>query len=253
LLAVFFSLVGSAVQSAALLGHFAPLILLKRGHDLGVSPELLQAQTYMALQLQGIGYAVALSFFGGTMLTRGYLIFRAGFVPRIIGLFLAIEGVCYLANSFADFLAPGIAATVFAFLLVSGLAEVALCLWLLLKGVNVAKLQEKRAANLADHARLIRRESERSADLHARDMAIVNSISIFEARRLRQLPHCGGLPGFISLSVVSHYTVASLCGATSTHVREKLGHCRLAPTSINEGSAHAQVRSVHRRYRPIEP
>jgi hypothetical protein len=30
LLAVFFSLVGSAVQSAALLGHFAPLVLLKR-------------------------------------------------------------------------------------------------------------------------------------------------------------------------------------------------------------------------------
>jgi hypothetical protein len=41
LVAVFFSVVGVAVQAAALLGHFAPLILLKRGQDLGVSPELL--------------------------------------------------------------------------------------------------------------------------------------------------------------------------------------------------------------------
>jgi hypothetical protein len=143
LLAVCFSLVGSAVQSAALLGHFAPLVLLKRGRAFGVATELLQAQTYMALQLQGIGYAVALAFFGGTMLARGYLVVRSGFLPRIIGFFLAIEGVCYLANSFADFVAPGIAPTVFAILLVSGLAEVVLCLWLLFKGVNVATWRER--------------------------------------------------------------------------------------------------------------
>jgi hypothetical protein len=149
LLAVFFSLIGGAIEGAALLGHFAPLILLKRGHDLGVSLELLQALTYMALQLQGIGYAVALAFFGGTMLARGYLIFRSSFFPRIIGVLLAIEGVCYLANSFADFLAPGIAPTVFAFLMVSGLAEVVLCLWLLVMGVNEQRWKEQ-AAEAAD-------------------------------------------------------------------------------------------------------
>lgn len=144
LLAVFFSLVGCAVQSAALLGHFAPLVLLKRGQGLGVTPELLQAQTYMALQLQGIGYAVALAFFGGTMLARGYLVSRSIFLPRIIGVFLAIEGVCYLVNSFVDFLAPGFGGAVLAVLMVSGLAELVLCLWLLLRGVNVARWQEQR-------------------------------------------------------------------------------------------------------------
>ncbi len=142
LMAVFFSLVGSAVQSAALLAHFAPVILLTRGRDLGVNPELLRAQAYMSLQLQGIGYAAALAFFGGTMLSRGYLILRATFMPRIIGLFLAIEGVCYLVNSFVDFLAPGFGNTVLTILMVSGLAEVLLCLWLLVMGVNVAKWRE---------------------------------------------------------------------------------------------------------------
>ena len=146
LLAVFFSLVGSAVQAAALLGQFAPLILLKRGHDLGVSQDLLQAQTYMALQLQSIGYAVALVFFGGTMLARGYLVFRSGFLPKFIGAFLAVEGACYLANSFTNFLAPGLASAVFAVLMVSGLAEVLLCLWLLLRGVNVARWEEMQAS-----------------------------------------------------------------------------------------------------------
>ncbi len=142
-LAVAFSLVGTAIEGATLLHHFEPLILLKRGHDLGVNLQLLQAQAYMALRLQSIGFAVALTFFGCFCLAMGTLIFRSGFLPRIIGILLAIEGVCYLANSFANFLAPGIAAQVFAALMVSGLAEVALCLWLLLRGVNVAKWQER--------------------------------------------------------------------------------------------------------------
>jgi len=146
LLAVFFSLVGSAIAGAALLGHFAPLILLQRGHALGVSPELLQAQTYMALELQGIGYAIALAYFGGTMLARGYLIVRSRFFPRIIGVLLAIQGVAYLANSFADFLAPAIAPTVFRFLMIAALGEISLCLWLLVMGVNEQRWREQASA-----------------------------------------------------------------------------------------------------------
>jgi hypothetical protein len=144
LVALFFSLVGSSVQTAALLGHFAPLILLKRGAAFGVDPALLRAQTYMALQLQGIGYAMALAFFGGTMLTRGYLILRSTFLPRAFGLFLMVEGVAYLANSLIDFIAPGLAQSALAVLMVSGLAEVILCLWLLVMGVNVAKWHAQR-------------------------------------------------------------------------------------------------------------
>jgi Domain of unknown function (DUF4386) len=143
--AIFFSLVGTAVQSMALLGHFAPLILLKRGVMLGVPIDLLRAQSYMALQLQGIGYAVALAFFGGTMLCRGYLIARSAVVPRAIGVALMIEGLAYWANSLIDFVAPALANTVLPILMATGLAEVALCLWLLGMGVNVRRWQELRA------------------------------------------------------------------------------------------------------------
>lgn len=143
LLALLFSLVGTAVQATALLGHYAALIVLKRGHDMGVSTDLLNAQMYMALQLQGIGYAIGLAFFGGTMLSRGYLILHARFLPRVIGLLLMIEGICYWINSFANFVAPGIASTVLAVLMVSSLAEVILCLWLLAMGVDEARWKEQ--------------------------------------------------------------------------------------------------------------
>jgi hypothetical protein len=146
LLVVYFSLAGTAIECAALVSHFEPLILLKRGQDLGVNLQLLQAQAYMALRMQSIGFSIALTFFGCYCLAMGYLIFRSRFMPRIIGIVLVFEGLCYLANSFANFLAPGIAGRVFAVLMVSGLAEVALCLWLLVRGVNVARWQERASA-----------------------------------------------------------------------------------------------------------
>jgi len=143
LLVVYFTLVGTAIQVTALFNHFEPLILLKRGQDLGVNLQLLQAQAYMALRLQSTGYAVALTFFGCYCLVMGYLIFQSTFLPRIIGLLLVIEGACYLTNSFVVFLAPEIANRIFGFLLASGMAEVILCLWLLVMGVNVQKRNEK--------------------------------------------------------------------------------------------------------------
>ena len=138
----FCSLAGSAVEAAGLLEHYQPLILLKRGPILGLDQAFLNAQAYMTLSLQSIGFSVALTFFGCVCIARGYLIYRSRLLPRVIGLFLALEGVCYLINSFVNFLAPGFAARVFAVLLVFGLAEVVLCLWLLVRGVNVSRWEE---------------------------------------------------------------------------------------------------------------
>ena len=142
----FCSVAGSAVEAASLLMHFAPLTLLKRGARLGLDPHLLEAQAYMALNLQSIGFSIALTFFGCVCIARGYLIYRSGFFPRAIGVFLAIEGVCYLINSFGLFLAPQYAARVFDVLLISGLAEVVFCVWLLGRGLNLDKWEQRAAA-----------------------------------------------------------------------------------------------------------
>jgi hypothetical protein len=150
LLALFFSLVGTAVQSAALLGHFAPLILLTRGAALGVSMDLLQAQSYMAIQLQGIGYAIALVFFGGTMLTRGYLVWRSTFLPAFIGVLLLLAGAAYIVSSFVLFVAPAIGVYAMALLIFPFIGETSLALWLLIKGVDTARWQEaSRAATIS--------------------------------------------------------------------------------------------------------
>lgn len=143
LLAVFFSLAGTAIESAILLEHFAPLIYLQAISKLGADTATMQIQAYLALTRQSMGFAIALTFFGGFCLALGYLIRRSGFMPRVIGMLLQLEGVCYLANSFTLFLAPAYSSEVFVLLAISALAEVAVCLWLLIMGVNVAKWEAR--------------------------------------------------------------------------------------------------------------
>ena len=149
LLVVFFSLVGGAIEGAALVGHFAPLVLLKRGQELGVDVDLLQAQSYMAINLQAIGFAVALTFFGGTLVARGYLVFKSAFLPRTFGVLLALGGAAYVTNSFVVFLAPGLAGYAVAVLILPAIAELSLSLWLLVKGVDVQTWHSVRAASIA--------------------------------------------------------------------------------------------------------
>jgi hypothetical protein len=143
LLVVLFSVVGTAIESVSLLAHFAPLVFLGNGHQLSAfTPEQLQAWSYLSLQFFEYGFCTALVFFGFYCLAMGYLIFRSTFLPRIIGVLLAIQGLCYLVNSFANFLVPEFAKHFFPILAASGIAEVSFCLWLLVMGVNVKKWNE---------------------------------------------------------------------------------------------------------------
>jgi hypothetical protein len=92
------------------------------------------------------GLAICLVFFGFDCLTLAYLILRSTFFPRLIGVLLAIEGLGYLINSFALFLAPGLQARIFPYFVTTGIAEVSLCLWLLVMGVNVPRWKEQAIA-----------------------------------------------------------------------------------------------------------
>ncbi|MBA3913792.1 MAG: DUF4386 domain-containing protein [Acidobacteriales bacterium] len=147
LLVVYFSLVGTAVESVSLLLHFAPLVLLGGGHYLSAfSAEQLQALSYMSLRLFEYGFCICLVFFGCYCLVFAYLICKSTFFPKFLAVLLVIEGFLYLTNSFANFLAPAAAARIFPYLAASGLAEVSLCLWLMIVGVNVERWREQAAA-----------------------------------------------------------------------------------------------------------
>ena len=83
-------------------------------------------------------------FFGFTCLARGYLIFKSGYFPKVLGVLLQVAGVSYLLNSFALLLAPSFAQAISPGVLVPALVgELSLTLWPLIKGVNVERWVQK--------------------------------------------------------------------------------------------------------------
>jgi hypothetical protein len=144
LMMVVLDLVVNTIESVSLLGHFAPLLLLGGGHHVSAfTTEQLQAAAYVSIQLFEHGFAIALVFFGFDCFAMGYLIYRSTFLPRFIGVLLAIEGVGYLVNSFSLFLAPEMQPRIFPYFAATAIAEVALCLWLLVMGVNEQRWREQ--------------------------------------------------------------------------------------------------------------
>ena len=141
LTAVLFNLVQTAVMVAYKLNLFQTLFLLGSADYLKVfEPHQLQALAYISIKADGYGFGIGLVFFGFECLIIGYLIFQSGYLPKVIGIMLQIAGLCYLINSFALILAPTFADIISpAILIPSFIGELSLCLWLLLKGVNLAK------------------------------------------------------------------------------------------------------------------
>lgn len=135
LLAALFSMVGIAVLAVNCLNHIAPLLFLKN------TPPL-QDLALIALKLHTRGYNVSGVFFGVYCVIIGYLVFRSGFLPRALGVLMAIGGASYIVSSFAIFLSPAFANRLPDVTVLGGLAELSLTLWLLVMGVNAQKWRD---------------------------------------------------------------------------------------------------------------
>ena len=148
LLAMVFNLVSIAVEADSALQLVATLFPLGTGSYLKLlDPNQLRAMAYFSIRSHENGFGVALIFFGCVCLVDGYLIFRSGYLPRVIGVLMQIAGLCYLTNSFALILSPSLAHRLFpAVLLPAFVGEASLCLWLLVKGVNLQRLNDRAAA-----------------------------------------------------------------------------------------------------------
>ena len=147
LLMASFILVATAIETANLLNYFAPLVLLHGDHYVNAfKAEQLQSLAYASLALQAIGFNVAVIFFAFYDLLIGYLVFRSTFLPRALGVLMGIGGACYLTNSFVTFLSPGFASHRLPYILVpSGVAELSLCLWLLVLGLNESNWEREQS------------------------------------------------------------------------------------------------------------
>jgi hypothetical protein len=149
LLAAFFRLGNAFVGGASALANVVPLLVLGGAAYLkSIDPKQLDAAALLSVKLFDYGFDVGLVFFGIHCVVLGYLIYKSGYVPKTLGVLLTIAGLCYLTNSFADFVAPAFAKIIYPAILLPGLpAELGLCLWLIVFGVNVPRWKERALAS----------------------------------------------------------------------------------------------------------
>ena len=119
LLTMLFNLVQSAVLAVDKLTLLVPIFLLEETAYLKpFTTEQRHALSTLAIEAHGFGFGIGLVFFGFACLVRGYLMFRSGYFPKILGLLMVGTGLSYLINSFALLLAPSFAASIFPSVLV---------------------------------------------------------------------------------------------------------------------------------------
>jgi hypothetical protein len=145
LLAALFGMLQTAILCANKLNLVAVLLLLGGSNYLKVfDPNQLQALASLSLALHEHGFGIGLIFFGVSCLVTAYLLFRSGYFPKILGVLQLMAGISYLINSFAQLLAPTLAARMFpAIVLPAFIGELGTCLWLIVKGLNMSKWDER--------------------------------------------------------------------------------------------------------------
>ena len=140
LLFVLLILGGVAIQSINMLNQFAALLLLSGADYLKVfQADQLQALAMLFLNLYKNGFIIAQVFYGAWLFPLGYLVFKSGFLPRILGILLMIDCFGVLIWFFQFFLFPGYEVITYPGLMVSLIAEFSLALWLLIMGAKDPK------------------------------------------------------------------------------------------------------------------
>jgi hypothetical protein len=141
LLAAFFRLAQASILGINLLNHFTALLLLSGADYLAVfETAQLHAMVTLFLNMHAHGYLISGVFFGLSCFVLGYLFLKSDYLPRILGVLLIFATFGYLADSFTNFLLPNYAAITEWLVVASAvIAELTLCVWLLVKGVREPK------------------------------------------------------------------------------------------------------------------
>jgi hypothetical protein len=122
-LMVIFALVCVPISLLNELNHFAVLLLSSNaGYKTAFNANQLNDLVTVFLELRNYGTYIP-QLISVWVLLLGYLVFKSGFLPRILGILLMLAGLCYTAGAV--------------------LFEALFYLWLLIKGVNVKRWEER--------------------------------------------------------------------------------------------------------------
>jgi len=130
-------LVSAAIGCVNVLPKVAALTLF-RGSDFLAALDQPQrhALAMLFLRLHEQGNVINEAFWGLWLVPFGMLVFRSGFLPRLLGVWLIINGFAYVILSFTGLLFPEYMAAAFRSAFPALLGEMAIMLWLMIMGAK---------------------------------------------------------------------------------------------------------------------
>jgi hypothetical protein len=123
------------------LNAIAALVLARGADFLSVfgKPQR-DALAMLFIEVHGHGFAVAEIFWGLWLFPLGLLVYKSRFLPRFLGIWLGLAGLAWLTLSVTGILLPQYQGKVYSMSQPAFFGEVALMLWLAIKGVQAPAL-----------------------------------------------------------------------------------------------------------------
>lgn len=146
-LMVIFVLVSVPFSFVNMLNQFSVLTLISQPEYLQLEAAELQAQVMFYLDSFNNGIRLSSIFWGLWLLPFGYLVFKSGFLPKILGILLMMGCFGYLIEFFAGFLIPAYRQSVVQTIagLPASVGEIGICLWMLIMGARTFTFRKSTA------------------------------------------------------------------------------------------------------------
>ncbi len=141
LLTAWFRLIYIAIFGITQLTLLFVVVLLSGADYLNVfNPAQVNALVLLFLEGHNYGFLISLIFFGVHLFFMSWLIFKSGYVPNYVGVFLMLAAFGYLIDSFANFLLPNYSDYQLVFMIIVAvpgiIGELVFTLWLMFKGTK---------------------------------------------------------------------------------------------------------------------
>lgn len=137
----------TTIHGVNLLNYYFVLQLINGGNiAMAFGPEQVQTLVTLFLDAHSIGFTIGVAFLVPHVLILGYLIVQSGYFPKALGFLFIAAGVGYLFDTTGLLLVSGYTTTPGVIALVIAVAEIAFPIWLLVKGVNMARWQNRALA-----------------------------------------------------------------------------------------------------------
>ncbi len=149
-LMVIFTLVSVPIFFVNILNKFSVLTLINKATYLQQMGETqLETQVMLHIDNYNNGLQISQIFWGLWLFPFGYLVYKSGFLPKLLGILLMTGCFGYLITFFGGFLYPDFNKTIVSDIVgyPAPIGEISICLWLLIMGTNKLNFRIKTVGN----------------------------------------------------------------------------------------------------------